>query len=154
MPIYMRFTTGNGQVITGDARATGHAGWITLGSAQLGVGRNRRSPSGTGTAREVLPVQEIIVTKNQDDASTALFKQSLWGEPAKVEIDFVKAENGKETTYMSVTLEGTLLSSYSVSGHGGGAEGKPMESLVFNAQTMSYALSTAGRLVTGATAKP
>ena len=62
-----------------------------------------------------------MITKFQDDTSTALFKEPLHGKGKLIVIAFVK-EDG--TTYMKLVLQNTLISSYSVSGHGGDTQGQ------------------------------
>jgi type VI secretion system secreted protein Hcp len=155
MPIYMQFTRSNGLVIKGNATAPGHEDWIELSSMQLGVNRHVTNPSGRGTDREgsAPATQEIIVTKDEDRASTELFKQSLWGEAAMVQIDFVKDDAGKPVVTMSITLEATQVASYSLSGHGGDGTARPMESLSLNFQRMTYDVPTAKRLIPGARVK-
>jgi type VI secretion system secreted protein Hcp len=94
-------------------------------------------------------VSEIVVTKLQDSASTDLFRQSMWGEGATVQIDFVRAlPDGKPEVYMSITLENTLVSSFSVSGSGGAGD-KPMESLALNFTKVTYDVKTANRMIPG-----
>jgi type VI secretion system secreted protein Hcp len=129
MPIYMKYDGVDGAVT-----AAGHEKWIELQSCQLGVHRNVTSPTGRGANREAAApsVNEIVVTKEQDCASTGLFKAALWGEGKKVKIDFVKTDKDKFETYLQVELENTMVSSYNVSGSGGDNHSRPMESLSLN----------------------
>ena len=126
MPIYMKFEGIKGGVTTGK-----YAGWIELESCQLGVHRSVTNATGRGTNREATTpsVSEIVVTKYQDISSADLFKASLWGEGKKVTIDFVKSDKDGLNTYLTIELENTLVSSYSISG--GGID-RPMESLSLN----------------------
>ena len=132
MPIYMKI-----EGIKGNVTAAGHEGWIELMSAQLGVQR-RVNTTGQGANREASTpsVSEIVVTKDIDSASTDLFRMSLWGEGKKVTIDFVSS--GQTVPYLSIELENTLISNYSVSGHGGSGHETPMESLSLNFTKISY----------------
>lgn len=132
MPIYMKI-----EGIKGNVTAAGHEGWIELTSAQLGVQR-RVNTTGRGTNREASTpsVSEIVVTKDVDSASSDLFRMSLWGEGKKVTIDFVSSD--QTVPYLSIELENTLISNYSVSGHGGSAHDTPMESLSLNFTKVSY----------------
>ena len=156
MSIYMQFKRANGGVIKGDVTETGHEGWIELHSVQLGVNRHITNPTGRGVNREdsVPAAQEIVITKDQDSASNDLFRQSLWGEGAEVEIDFVRREGDALTIYMSVTLENTVVSGFSTSGSGGDANARPMESLTLNFQKITYSTEGPGRLIQGAKTKP
>lgn len=132
MPIYMKI-----EGITGTGKGT-HAGWIVLESAQLGVHRQLTSPNGTGTNREASTpaVSEILVTKLSDSASSALFQMSLWGQGKKIIIHFTRTDGG--APYMAIELENVLISSYSVSGHGGTAEKRPMETFSLNFTKITY----------------
>jgi len=74
MPIYMKYPGVEG---TGKGN---HKGWIELQSAQLGVHRNVKDPTGSSTNREasVPSVSEIVVTKDLDIASSGLVQEALW----------------------------------------------------------------------------
>ena len=143
MPIYMGiFDKPNvlSKELKGDVKAAGYEGWIELQSAQIGVNRQITSPTGRGSHRGASQpaVQEIVISKSQDDASTALFKESLDGTGKLIVIVFVK-EDG--TTYMKLVLQNTLILSYSVSGHGGDASSGPMESFSLNFSNITYETS-------------
>lgn len=125
MPIYMKF-----EGVKGDATGD-HDGWIELQSAQLATGGNR--PGGSGGGK--LTVSEIVVTKRQDGASSGLFRKSLDGKGAKVTIEFVNRDG---TAYMSIDLEGALVTSYSISGHGGERDERPVESLTLNFSSITF----------------
>lgn len=135
MPIYMKFEGVKGAVATGK-----YAGWIELESCQLGVHRSINSPVGRGANREAATpsVNEIVITKYQDIASSDLFKASLYGGGKKVTIDFVKSDKDGLNSYMTIELENTLVSSYNISGHGGGVNDKPMESLSLNFTKITF----------------
>ena len=143
MPIYMGiFDKPNvlDKNFRGGVKAKGFEGWIELESAQLGTSRNIAKTTGRGTNREATapPIQEIVITKFQDAASTALFRLSLYGEGKLIVIAFVK-EDG--TTYMKIVLQNTLISNYSVSGHGGVSDSRPRESFSLNFTNITYEMS-------------
>ena len=119
---------------------------IVFESAQLG-GRQTMSPSGRGQNREVSApaVAEVVVTTLQGEHSSELFKRSLSGEPFSAEIVFVK--DGKP--YMKVKLTNALISSFSVSGHGGGPGSKPREAWTLNADKIEYETSGGGTAAGG-----
>ena len=79
-----------------------------------------------------------MITKLQDLVSTALYKESLYGEGKLIVIAFVK-EDG--TTSMTLVLQNTLISSYSVSGHGGVTDSRPTESLSINFTNITFEMS-------------
>jgi type VI secretion system secreted protein Hcp len=129
VPIYMKYDG-----IDGSVTSKGYEKWIQLESCQLGTHRHMTMPAGRGQNREAASpsVSEIIATKAQDCASTALFKAALWGEGKKVKIDFVKTDDKKVEPYLQVELENTMVSSFNVSGAGGAGHDRPMESLSLN----------------------
>lgn len=53
---------------------------------------------------------------------------------------------------MSITLEDTLIGSFSTSGHGGDANARPMESVSLTCKKISYTVATASRMIPGAKA--
>ena len=123
----------------GGVKAKGYEGWIQLQSAQLGTNRNITTSTGRGTNREASApaIQEVVITKLQDSVSTALYRETLGGEGKLIVIAFVK-EDG--TTSMTLVLQNTLISSYNVSGHGGG-DLRPTESLSINFTKMTFEMS-------------
>jgi len=125
MPIYMKY-----EGVEGEAKDK-YKGWIELDSCQIGASRNITSTTGRGTNREASnpSINEIVITKRQDGASTKLFRESLNGEGKKVTIVFAD-KDGNE--YLKLELENTMISSYNVSGYGGDANSRPMESLSLN----------------------
>lgn len=118
MPIYMKY-----EGIEGSATGK-YKGWIDLESCQL----NPYVRSGRVGA------SEIVVTKSHDTASPQLFKEGLTGTGKKVTVDFVK---GNIAPYMSIEMEGVLISSYSVGGSGA-SQDKSSESLSLNYTKISY----------------
>ena len=133
MPIYMKY-----EGIKGSATGN-YQGWIELESAQLGTGRNITNPTGGGANREgsAPSISEIVITKYQDSSSTHLFREALSGTGKKVTIDFVRSGDCG-APYLSIELENTLISNFSVSGHGGDSHNKPMESLALNFTKISF----------------
>lgn len=135
MPIYMKYEGLDGSVTT-----AGYEKWTELQSAQLGTNRHITNPSGAGTNREASApaMSEIVCTKDQDDSSAALFKESLWGTGKTVKIHFLKTNKDKLVPYLEWLMTNTLVSNYSVSGHGGETHSTPMESLSLNFTKIEY----------------
>ena len=125
MPIYMNYND-----IKGDVTASGHEGWVELNSFQWGVGRGISSPTGASADREssAPSVSEITVTKDNDVASTKLLNEAYQGEGKTVTIDFCKTDKDKLEAYLTLTLENTMVSGYSISSGGD----RPSESLALN----------------------
>ena len=124
----------------GGVKAKGYEGWIELQSAQLGTNRNITTSTGRGTNREASApaIQEVVITKLQDSVSTALYRETLGGEGKLIVIAFVK-EDG--TSYTTIVMQNTMISSYSVSGHGGVTDSRPTESLSLNFANITFEMS-------------
>jgi type VI secretion system secreted protein Hcp len=115
---------------------------IVLQSAQVGGRQNPTSSSRAGQREGAAPqVAEIVITTILGEHSTQLFQRSLRGEPFSAEIVFVDKDG---TPYLTIKLTNALISSYSVSGHGGGADSKPMESWTLNADKIEYTSAADG----------
>ena len=135
MPIYMKYEGLDGSVTT-----QGYEKWAELQSVQLGVNRHITNPSGSGVNREASSpaMSEIVCTKDQDDCSAPLFKESLWGKGKTVKIHFLKTNKDKLASYLELVLTNTLVSNYSCSGHGGENHSTPMESFSLNFTKIEY----------------
>ena len=103
MPSYMRITKNGLPVINGEATAKGHERWIELSGVRMDA-FDRLAGSIHSSA---VSMSEIVVTKSEDSASTALFNQSLNGEAVTVQIDFVKP--GEKSPYLTYTLQNTRI---------------------------------------------
>ena len=132
MPIYMKVDG-----IAGPVTRDRFEGWIELESCQLGTGRKANHAAGRDMNREASrpPLSEIVITKQQDRASTSLFRLSFWGEGKKVTIVFV---NHDGNSYLELELYGTLVSNFSVSGHGGIFRKGPLESFSLDFTNVIY----------------
>jgi type VI secretion system secreted protein Hcp len=147
MPIYMNCTRNNAQVVHGTVTEKGHIGWIELQSAQFGSTASVRAPGGvTGREASAPTITNIIVTKLQDDASTALLRESVSGAPMRVTLHFAHInDQGQVEVYLSVTLQEALISSYSVGGGGADNSTRPTEMLSFNFTKITYDHQGAGK---------
>ncbi len=138
MPIYMGvFEKPNvlDRNFRGGVTAKGFEGWIELQSVQVNTPRrNIAGPTSGGANREAPAIQEIVVSKMQDATSTALYRESLVGKGRLIVIAFVK----EDKTFMTLVLQNTLISSYSVSGHGDSNRPTPMESFSLNFTSITY----------------
>ncbi len=128
MPIYMLYPG-----IKGTAKGK-HTGWIELDSAQIGVRRSGGGVGGDGSGSSS-SVSEIVVTKQQDASSSALFTESLNGSAKTVTLEFV---DDSGVVYLTLKLENTLISSYSFSGRGAGSN-TGVELLTLNFTKINYA---------------
>lgn len=144
MPIYMNY-----EGISGSVTAKGFEKNIELESCQIGQHRTTNSSTGNGANREASTPQisEIVITKSLDQSSNSLFRETLSGKGKKVKIVFVNTGN---VPYLTIELENVLISSYSVSGHGGGASNdRPTESLSLNFTKITFTAGTEGNLRSG-----
>lgn len=131
MPIYMKYGK-----INGEATAKGHEKWIEVNSFQWGLGRGISSPVGGSTKREASApsVSEITVSKVMDSTSPLFAQEGLIGKGEKCEFHFVTTGADKLETYLTVVLEGAMLSGYSASSGGD----RPSESLSINFTKIEY----------------
>ena len=135
MPIYMQYDG-----IKGSVTEAGHKDWIELESCQVGANRQIETATGKGGNRSAgaPSLSEVSGSKTLCKASVNLFKASLSGEGKKCVLDFCRTEGDKVEKYLTITLENALISSYSISGHGG--SGTPMEMLSLNYTKIEYAM--------------
>jgi len=111
-----------GTEIKGDSTVEGHKDWITVESAQIGVGRAISSSGGSIDRESSNPsFSEFNVTKSMDIASTELMIQATCGKSlGKCEIHFIQTGGSdvKDQVYLIYELEEAMVSSYSVSSGG------------------------------------
>jgi type VI secretion system secreted protein Hcp len=126
MPIYMKFAAINGAVTT-----EGFSKWIELQSFHWGVGRSMGTAARGSLSREHSEpsISEITVTKLMDASSPKLFLDAVGGKlDNKVDIKMTTTTKGKVETFLTIKLEDTGISGYSVSSGGD----MPVESLSLN----------------------
>jgi type VI protein secretion system component Hcp len=121
---------------------------IPIESAQFGQTRaqartDREKPESTPAH------SDVVITAHLGDHSSELFQRSLRGEPFSAEVVFVKPDG---QPYLKVKLTNVLIGSYSVSGHGGGPDARPMESWTLNAEKIEF--EQLGGAPSGGTAAP
>jgi type VI secretion system secreted protein Hcp len=135
VPIFLNYDG-----VPGDVAAEGHQKWIEISSFQWGVGRGIRSATSRGADREgtTPSVSEITLTKVNDSASPNLLRASLGlppvGEGKTVKIDFCKTDTSEPEAYLQITLENTLVSSWSTSSGGD----RPVETISLNFTKVEY----------------
>lgn len=130
MAIYLKFGSVNGDVTT-----DGYSKWIEVNSCQFGAGRGISSPTGSAARREASApsLSEVVVTKQFDQTSNAMFEASTAGtKGTKAEIAFTRSgvgtSSGKQIELLRLTLEESLISGFSMSSGGD----RPSESISFN----------------------
>jgi type VI secretion system secreted protein Hcp len=126
MAIYMKYAS-----INGSSTAQSHEQWITCSSIQWGGGRAISTPTGSAMNREasMVSISEVVITKNQDNASPELLKRSYVGTDGEdVEIHLTTTSNQGVNTILGLKLTNTLVSGFSCSSGGD----RPMESVSLN----------------------
>lgn len=104
------------------------------GSAAVG-----RSPTGAPPAEPPAGPGAISVSKTYDKSSPKLAEACAQGKHFPSAILSVRKTGGGQQEYMTYELENVMISSYSLSGSGGGASsGRPMESLSINYTKITY----------------
>lgn len=118
--------------INGDSTIDGHANWISISSAQFGVGRGI-STAGSGVDRDTSTpsFSEVTLSKPTDIASTQLFAQAMYGKKIGAKATLVWLQTGgadAKQNYMTIELADPIISAYSVSSGGD----RPTESFSIN----------------------
>lgn len=142
MAIYMKY---NDKKPKGNVTAKGYEDWIELSHFQFGVGRGILMEVGQMANREATrpSVSEVSISKAMDAASGGLFKESVTGsEGVKVLIHLVQTGSAEIQKYAEYSLEGCIVSSYSVQA---GASGAPVESLTISFSKIMSDLSNADK---------
>ncbi|QQS41849.1 MAG: type VI secretion system tube protein Hcp [Acidobacteriota bacterium] len=129
MPIYLKF-----EGIQGNGKGR-YKGWIEIDSAQLGYAGPRppllkNKPGGS-------VVSEITITKIADSTTPQMLRHLHNNEGRKVKIHFVKSDGPKEAPYISIELENTLISSYSIVNQPGG-KANYYETIALNYTKITY----------------
>jgi type VI protein secretion system component Hcp len=128
MPVFMKYDG-----VKGDCTAAGFLGAFELESAQFGT--QRITAVGQGTSRDGgrAPLQDIAITLRAGAAAQKLFSEAVNGKGRTVVITFVH----EGQAYLTVTLENTLISGFSI---GGGHTGDPLPfaSLSLNFSKITY----------------
>jgi type VI secretion system secreted protein Hcp len=122
MAIYMKYDGVDG-VVT----AAGHEKWIELNSFAWADSRNIQSQAGRTTNREATAprIEDIVITKDLDEATTLLVSESLVGEGKKVTIEFVRTD-AKLETFLKYVLDNVVISKYAITA---AAHDRPTEQL-------------------------
>ncbi len=122
--------------LPGDVTEATHTNWIELNSLNWGVNRPVTNPAGSATARVVAAPRfsELVVVKDEDNATIPLIQESLGGQPKLVKIDFVRTSQDQPEVYYSIQLTGTLITGLSQ----GSAGDRPTESLTLNFTQISF----------------
>ena len=107
--------------IKGNVSADGHKDWIEVNSMSFGVGRAIPMMVGSQTNREAThpSFSEISFSKEMDDSSPYIFRESVVGEGKQIKVHVVKTGANKLESVVEYTLEAALVSSYSITSTGG-----------------------------------
>lgn len=141
--------------INGDSTIDGHTNWISIDSAQWGVGRGIGT-AGAGKDRDTSTpsFSEMTFSKPTDIASTMLFAQAAYGKKIgdKAVVHWLQTGgDGGNQLYLTLELHEPLISSYSSSSGGD----RPTESFSINFTKLifKYSQFTSGGAKTDADPK-
>jgi type VI secretion system secreted protein Hcp len=146
MAIYMKYGSPD---IKGDVQPDNYKDFIALNSFQWGCGRGIDNTNSSDADREntIPSVSEIVVTKDNDGASTNLMRAALGvGDVSKgkdVEVHFVRTGTSGPEDYLAMTLHKCLISGWSCSA-GGGEDSRPVETVTLNFCQVEYKNTPAG----------
>jgi type VI secretion system secreted protein Hcp len=135
--------------IDGEVTDKGHKNEIDVLSWSWGTAH---SGGGGGTGKA--SVSDITVSKMQDSASTGLAKAALSGKILKkVEIHFEDRDSDTPLEYYRYELKNVFITSYQISGGGGGGDPLPLESISMNFEEVTWEYKELdGKKVKGRTA--
>ena len=113
--IYMLYDGIDGAVTT-----AGFEKWIEILSLNWGFAREgHQAMDGSRGAGRPPSVQEVVVTKRADKASTLLVQNGLTNKIAStVKLKFTSTAKDKVATYLAIELSDCWISSYQLSGSG------------------------------------
>ena len=116
MAIYL-----NVEGLKGEVSAAGHEKWIECNSLQWGVGRAITTRVGGGADREASQpsISEVTVSKLMDKATPNLMLMCADGTHHDEALLTVRKAGGSQLEYLTVKLEGVLITSVSTAGSGG-----------------------------------
>jgi type VI secretion system Hcp family effector len=131
MGIFLQFGS-----VLGDVEDAGHTNWIDLQSAGWSLTRPVSNTAGSSAGRVLSAPQmaELVVTKDQDVASIPLIQAALEGSPVAAQIDFCSTGQTQQDVYYTIAMTGVVITSFSQAG----AQGRPVESISFNYQKITF----------------
>ena len=125
-----------GTPIIGDSLVQGFKGYVAAEACSVAVS----TPESASLLADRPKIDEIVITKSFDVASTSLVKQWASGGPIpQVQIYFVSSggasiESPASGVYEIVTLKNVIISGYR---QGGGEDERPTETLMLSAQAIN-----------------
>jgi len=136
MAIYMKVDGVKGRVT-----AEQYKDYIEVESCQVGATCPTQARAGNMGDRTggTISYSDVTVSRRQDDSTTDLFQKMFEKKQIpKVEFKFVKTSADKFLEYMKVTISDALITSYSISGHGGDNHDRPHEMISFSFSKIEY----------------
>ena len=117
--------------IKGESAKDGHIGQIDILSWSLGMSNPGSSATGGGGGTGQVTYQDLHFTKEVESSSHDLQLKCAGGQPITKATLYVRKQgkDSKQQNFLKVTMEQLIVSSYSLSGGGGGA---PQESFSLN----------------------
>lgn len=122
--------------IAGESTDEGHRGEIELESWSWGETQSGTRATGGGGGAGKVSMQDFHFTMKTSKASPILMQAVADGRHfPKAEIAFRKAGAEPPEDYMTITMENVLVTSYQISGSGGGL---PLDSMSLNFTKITY----------------
>lgn len=123
--------------IEGESTDAKHKGSVQIHAFSWGLSNAGSTKVGGGGGAGKVNVQDLSFTSSVNKATPELIRLASKGEHFKTATLSVRKAGGKLEDYLAIELENTLVSSYQVSGHGGG-HGQPTESISLNFTKIKY----------------
>jgi len=147
MAIYVKYGNIKGDATHKDFK--GSDGWWHAHSCNFSISRGVHSPTGSTQDRIAshAHVSEIVVTKTQNTATPAFFKEATIGEGVPCSIVYIQDGAGHGQKYLELNLTNTMLAHWS--SHSGGE--RPSESHSYNftkVEVKTYEYDAKGTMVT------
>ena len=117
--------------IAGECAAAKHKGEMDVLSFSFGATNTGAMAYGSGGATGKAQVQDLHIVKRCDKASPSLFLAALSGKNINLVRLVCDDSGGDQATFLTVTLEGVLVSSITTSGNPAADATKPTEEVTF-----------------------
>lgn len=127
--------------IPGESGRKDHEDEIIISSLQWGAVRPVTNTPGVGRSTGMPTISSLVITKLYDKSSPYLAQAVLLATALPEIIVTLRKDSGEtHLDYLTITLSDCMIESYQFSGHGGGDDSPPMESvgIVFNKLKVLY----------------
>lgn len=125
-------------------------GWFTITSFAWGGSRAARTHAGgvfgTASTFSTPQLRDIIVSRQSDSATAALWQHMIRASPAPLRFHWMRAgSGGAPTSYLEAQFDEALLISIEVDSAGG----RPTETLTFTYRALEFRVINVGNALSG-----